>query len=108
MSGGGRPPPVRKDSSPGGAPRPGTDWEASMAGRNLLRSLAAASLLAVTSGAALAVAVTPASAVDSNLITVTVTDAGFSQTAIDARVGDRLVFHLDDNAQQPHTLAWDD
>lgn len=83
-----------------------------MARRNLLRSLAAASLLAVTSGALLASAATPAAAVDNNVITVTVTDTGFNtgfnQNDIQARVGDHLIFRLDDSAQQPHTLAWDD
>lgn len=78
-----------------------------MARRNLLRSLAAASLLAVTSGALLAGAAMPAAAVDNNIITVTVTDTGFSQNDIQARVGDHLIFRLDDNAQEPHTLAWD-
>lgn len=78
-----------------------------MARRNLLRSLAAASLLAVTSGALLAGAATPAAAVDNNVITVTVTDSGFTQTDIQARVGDHLIFRLDDAAQEPHTLAWD-
>jgi hypothetical protein len=78
-----------------------------MARRNLLRSLAAASLLAVTSGALLAASTTPASAVDNVAIVVTVTDTGFSQTDIQARVGDRLIFRLDDAAQEPHTLAWD-
>src|SRR4051812_4511193 len=78
-----------------------------MARRNLLRSLAAASLLAVTSGALLAGASAPAFAVDSNTIVVTVRDDGFSQLDIQARVGDHLIFRLDDAAQQPHTLAWD-
>ncbi|HEY0399504.1 MAG TPA: hypothetical protein VGF00_14005, partial [Acidimicrobiia bacterium] len=72
-----------------------------------MRSLAAASLLAVTSGALLAGAATPAAAVDNNVITVTVTDSGFTQKDIQARVGDRLIFRLDDAAQEPHTLAWD-
>ena len=38
---------------------------------------------------------------------VTVRDDGFSQTDIQARVGDHLIFQLDSVATRPHTLAWE-
>jgi hypothetical protein len=74
-----------------------------------MRSLAAASLI-VASGAAgtLAVSALPAGAVNNNQITVYVTDNGFSQTNIVARVGDQLTFQLDGGATRAHTLAWED
>jgi hypothetical protein len=80
-----------------------------MARRNLLRSLATASLLAVTGvGAVVGVAPAPAGAANSaNLIIVTVRDDGFSQNDIQARVGDRLTFQLDAGAVRDHTLAWE-
>jgi hypothetical protein len=66
----------------------------------------AASVLALTAATPLLSA--PASAAaDSVTITVTVRDDGFSQTNIDARVGDYLIFRLDDAAVNSHTLAWD-
>jgi hypothetical protein len=78
-----------------------------MARRNLLRSLLAASVMVVSgSGALLAIATTPAGAVD-NQITVYVRDNGFSRTDVQARVGDQLIFQLDAAATQDHTLAWD-
>jgi hypothetical protein len=79
-----------------------------MARGNFWRSLAAASLI-VASGAAgmLAVSSLPAGAVDNIQITVYVTDNGFSQTNLSARVGDLLVFQLDGGARNAHTLAWE-
>ncbi|MDQ1517469.1 MAG: hypothetical protein QOE80_3299 [Actinomycetota bacterium] len=79
-----------------------------MARRNLLRSLATASLLALTGvgGAVFALPAAPAGA-ESVPIVVTVRDDGFSQTDIQARVGDHLIFQLDSVATRPHTLAWE-
>ena len=79
-----------------------------MARRNLVRSLLAVSALVFSgSGALLALATTPAGAVDNQPITVTVRDTGFSDTNVHAVVGDRLIFQLDQGATQDHTLAWD-
>ena len=78
-----------------------------MAHRNLWRSLATASLLLVSTAAAGLVAPPPAGAAQNVLWTVTVRDDGFSQTTINARTGDLLVFQLDANAVQDHTLTWE-
>ena len=78
-----------------------------MAHRNLVRSWLAASVLALTAATPLLGAPAAAAAADSVTITVTVRDDGFSQTTVDARVGDYLIFKLDDAAVNNHTLAWD-
>lgn len=78
-----------------------------MAYRNLVRSWLAASVLALTAATPLLATPALASAADNVTITVTVRDDGFSQTTVDARVGDYLIFRLDDTAVNNHTLAWD-
>jgi hypothetical protein len=78
-----------------------------MANRNLVRSWLAASVLALSAATPLLAAPTPAAAADNVTITVTVRDDGFSQSTIDARVGDYVIFRLDDAAMGDHTLAWD-
>src|SRR5439155_26829196 len=98
MSGGGRPPLagiVR--IRPRGAPAPRVPGlEALMARRNLVRSVLAASVVVMSSvGGLIAAATTPAGAVDNIPITVYVRDNGFSDTTVDARVGDQLIFQLD-------------
>src|SRR5438270_8966472 len=79
-----------------------------MARRNLLRSWAAASLLVLSgSGALLATAATPAGAADNNRVVVYVTDNGYSDTNVTARVGDQLIFVLGSPANNRHTVTWD-
>jgi hypothetical protein len=80
-----------------------------MARRNLLRSLATASLLVLTGAGGLVVAAppAPAGAADAFPITVTVRDDGFSQTDIHAVAGSKLTFQLDAGAVRSHTLAWE-
>jgi hypothetical protein len=77
-----------------------------MAYRNVVRSWLAASMLALLAATPLLTAPTAAAA-DNVTITVSVRDDGFSQSTIDARVGDYLIFKLDDAAVNSHTLAWD-
>jgi plastocyanin len=78
-----------------------------MAHRNLWRSLATASLLLVSTAAAGLVAAPPASA-DNNYVIVNVSDAGFSPSTVNAKVGDPIVFVLQDRASDHHTITSDD
>lgn len=64
-----------------------------------------ASLLVLSGMSGAFVAATPADAADS--ITVYVRDDGFSQTNIQAREGDRLIFVLDAAATLDHSIAWE-
>ena len=78
-----------------------------MARRNLWRSLATASLLLVSTVAAGLVATPPASA-DNNSVIVNVSDNGFSPATVNAKVGDPIIFVLQDNASDHHTITSDD
>ena len=78
-----------------------------MARRTLLRPWLAAAVLALAAATPLVAAPTPAAATENVEITVAVRDDGFSQNSIEARVGDYLLFKLDDAAMKTHTLAWE-
>ena len=77
--------------------------------RNLVRSLLAASVLLMSAcSALLASTAAPAAAADNNLVTVYLTDNGFSNVDVHARVGDQLLFVLGDPHAKDHTVTWDD
>ncbi|HVW31193.1 MAG TPA: hypothetical protein VHL53_01530 [Acidimicrobiia bacterium] len=76
--------------------------------RNLVRSWLAASLLVMSSGAALLATAQPAAANDNNLVTVYLSDTGFSVHDVQARVGDTLLFQLSSEANDQHSVTWDD
>ncbi len=78
-----------------------------MARRNLWRSLATASLLLVSTAAAGLMAAPPASA-DNNYVIVNVSDSGFSPPTVNAKVGDPIIFMLQDGASDHHTITSDD
>ncbi|MCA1846508.1 MAG: hypothetical protein LC792_25600, partial [Actinobacteria bacterium] len=75
--------------------------------RNLWRSLATVSLLLVSTAAAGLVAAPPASA-DNNYVIVNVSDSGFSPPTVNAKVGDPIIFILQNNASDHHTITSDD
>lgn len=74
-----------------------------MARRNLSRLLGAAALVLLSGGAALVSTPVPAAAAVP--ITVTISDRGFSQREIEARVGDVLTFQLDTTSSRDHTVT---
>src|SRR5581483_5377569 len=82
-------------------------WEASMARRNLWRSVATASVVLISSAAAGLVAA-PAANADNNYVIVKVSNTGFSPATVNVKVGDPVIFVLQNGASVHHTITSDD
>ncbi|MCA1841836.1 MAG: cupredoxin domain-containing protein, partial [Actinobacteria bacterium] len=79
-----------------------------MARRNLLRTLLSASLLFGSVVGGILATPSPAGAADNVAITIHISDQGFSPAKVDARIGDYLIFTLDNSTSTEHTVTWDD
>jgi len=83
-----------------------------MARRNPLRSLAAASLMALSGTGGLLAAPLPAGAADASLYQIRLSEKdGFSPGVVDVKVGDYLAFKLETASpasSTAHSVTWDD